>query len=286
MRATDGPGATTRFNGLRSRTLTVLWGLPVAVATIWIGGWLLAFGVALFTAVGAWELWTLGRRWGLGEPIRWELAPAALAVLAGVMGGRVGMGLGLVSGMAVLVIGSVVRAAAAHDPEGVRRVLDGGLWGMLTLIYIPWFMGHMLLLRAGPDGLYRTLLVVILVWGGDVAAYIVGGSFGRHRLAASISPGKSVEGAIAAMIFVAAAAAATSSLLRLPVWAGALLGACISGAGLAGDLWESLLKRGAHVKDSGGAVPGHGGVLDRFDSLLFAAPVAFWLLAAWSLVPR
>jgi len=125
------------------------------------------------------------------------------------------------------------------------------------------------------------LAVVLSTWAGDSAAYLSGRAFGQHKLAPMVSPGKTIEGAIGgflAAVLVSAAAFGLSGVL--PIWAGALVGAGIGASGQLGDLSESFLKRQAGVKDSGDLIPGHGGMLDRVDALLFAFPTAlllFWI---------
>jgi len=287
--ATGAPPAGAGLPDLGRRTLTILWGLPIVAACVWLGGFVLAGAVAVLTLVGLREFQALGRPFGAPRALRPEAVTAALVVLAGAALGS-HLSLALTLGLVLVVVGGVVRAAAARGGEALRGALCGTLWAMLALLYIPWLLGYALLLRGsapGPAGAARALVLVGAVWCGDVAAFLVGSRFGRHRLAAGISPGKTVEGALIAVAVAALLAAVLAGPLALPVWAAACAGAAIGGAGLAGDLWESLLKRGAEVKDSGGGVPGHGGVLDRFDSLLLAAPVAYWLLARvpWPQLP-
>ena len=121
------------------------------------------------------------------------------------------------------------------------------------------------------------LLAVIVV--SDSAQYYTGRAFGKRPLSPAISPKKTVEGAIGGVVFgTAAFAVGGSYLFGAPFWALALLGAAISLLGIVGDLFESLLKRSAGVKDSSQLIPGHGGVLDRIDSWLFAAPVYYMFL--------
>ena len=254
----------------------------MVVVVVLVGNWLFFVGVLVFTAVALREFWGIAQRWGIQEPLRWEIVPAAALVLIGSLLRGDAVDLGLASALTVLVVGAVVRAAATDGLMGMRCVLDGSIWAILSIIYIPWLVSHLVLVRAGPDGVIRTLGIIVLVWGADVLAYVVGSLLGRHRLAQTVSPGKSVEGAVAAVVFAAASGVLVSHWIVVAWWAGGILGGMLAAAGLVGDLWESLLKRGAQVKDSGGAVPGHGGLLDRFDSLLLAAPVAFWLFSAWS----
>jgi phosphatidate cytidylyltransferase len=120
---------------------------------------------------------------------------------------------------------------------------------------------------------------MVSVWGMDTAAYAVGRAIGRRKLCPGVSPGKTVEGALAALVAPAVLISAAGYRLGLPLHHGIILGGGIGVVGQAGDLFESMLKRRAGAKDSGTLLPGHGGILDRFDSLLFAAPLAYFYLS-------
>ena len=132
-----------------------------------------------------------------------------------------------------------------------------------------------------PVGMAWVLAVVLSTWAADSAAYLVGRAFGRHKLAPAVSPGKTVEGALGGLLAATLVSAAVFGVSgALPAWAGGLVGAGLGVCGQLGDLSESFLKRQAGVKDSGNLIPGHGGMLDRVDALLFAFPVAllmFWI---------
>lgn len=130
-----------------------------------------------------------------------------------------------------------------------------------------------------PRGLAWTLIVIVAIWCGDVAAYLVGRSLGRTPLLPRISPKKTVEGAVAAVVASALIAllGVVAFRLGLPWFVGLAFGALLSIAGQIGDLAESSLKRQVGVKDSGALIPGHGGMLDRMDAMLFALP-AGWLM--------
>ncbi|MFT4038469.1 MAG: phosphatidate cytidylyltransferase [Thermomicrobiales bacterium] len=136
-------------------------------------------------------------------------------------------------------------------------------------------------------GLAWALAVILGTWAGDSAAYLTGRAFGRHKLAPAVSPGKTIEGSLGGLIATAVVSALVFGASGvLPWWSGALVGLVIGVAGQLGDLSESFLKRQAGVKDSGSLIPGHGGMLDRIDALLFAFPaalLAWWLVAggAW-----
>ncbi len=276
------PGATEpRVHDLGRRTLTIAWGLPIVAACVWFGGWLLLLGAAVLAAAALVEFWPLGRPFGVGGALRWELGLGALVLLVGAYLGPGRFSGALGAAVLLVVVGGVIRAAATSGGESLRTALGATVWAILALLYIPWLLGYMVLLRdSGPGalGLHRAAGALAVVWVGDVVAFLGGGIFGRNRLATPISPGKTVEGAVAAVVAGAGAAALLSAWMALPAWAAILTGVALGAAGLAGDLWESLVKRAAAVKDSGTTVPGHGGVLDRFDSLLLGAPVAYWLL--------
>lgn len=269
-----------RGTGLLRRVLTMLWGLPLVAGCIWLGGWWLAAAAAVLCAAALWEFWSLGRHFGVAGAPRLEVWAGSALLLVGATLGPWPFSAALAVAVLLVLVGAVLRAVASGGGPALRGEVGTSVWSLLAILYIPWLLGHLLLLRGdGLAGLRLALLAVGLVWAGDVAAYLVGGVLGRHRLAAAVSPGKSVEGAVVAMAAAGAVGAAAAGWVHLPALAGALVGAVLAAAGMAGDLWESVLKRAAEVKDSGGGVPGHGGVLDRFDSLLLAMPVAYWLLA-------
>ena len=148
------------------------------------------------------------------------------------------------------------------------------------ILYVGLTMGHLLLTRALPDGVFLIFFVALVTWAGDTGAYYAGITFGHTRLAPAVSPNKTVEGLIGGcLLAVAAAVAARYSFLPIFTAAeAACLGVVLTLAGLAGDLSESMLKRSAGVKDSGALIPGHGGVLDRLDSLLFTAPTYYYYM--------
>ncbi|MBV9232275.1 MAG: CDP-archaeol synthase [Chloroflexi bacterium] len=177
-----------------------------------------------------------------------------------------------------------------------RQDLDGAMidWA-LTLaisIYVGWSTSFFLLLRGYepgaihigghpwlflPRGIWWLLATLLGVWGFDSAAFFAGRYFGRHRLAPRISPAKTWEGVLGGMVFsIAAGLLFTAIPLGVPWYLAILLGLLIGTAAVLGDLAESLIKRQTHVKDSGQIMPGHGGLLDRIDSLLFAVIVVYF----------
>lgn len=145
------------------------------------------------------------------------------------------------------------------------------------IVYIPVLLSYIILIRNGTDGATWIFLLVSLVFAGDIGAYYAGSYLGRHKLCPTISPKKTVEGSIGGLIanFVAGSFFVYFFLPLLP-WSTSILFFLVIGiAGQVGDLFESILKRSVNLKDSGVMLPGYGGLLDRVDSMLFAAPVAY-----------
>ncbi len=124
-------------------------------------------------------------------------------------------------------------------------------------------------------GTWPTLWYIFIIWANDVGAYLVGSTVGRHKLCPRVSPLKTWEGAFGGLVFGVATGVAGAYAMDWDVWFWAGLSVIAVVTGVVGDLMESMFKRAAHVKDSGGLLPGHGGILDRFDSLIFSAPFIF-----------
>jgi phosphatidate cytidylyltransferase len=171
------------------------------------------------------------------------------------------------------------------------QVLPDTAQGLFGLIYIAYPLTLVPLLWKQEDGPALVLFLMVCVWSGDIAALYIGRAFGKHKLAPRLSPGKTWEGSVASIVGSMLAAglviivsdaltARGNTLLHIsePIWQSLLLAAILNVAAQLGDLLESAIKRGAGVKDSGTMLPGHGGILDRIDALLLAAPVLWFIL--------
>ena len=150
---------------------------------------------------------------------------------------------------------------------------DSSVWEIVFkqvvgIIYIPLFLSYIVLIRNGDNGVLWIFLLLSVVFMGDTGAYYLGSYFGKHKLCPAISPNKTVEGALGGL----AANLGSGALFKV---LSVLFFISIGLAGQVGDLFESQIKRVAHIKDSGAILPGHGGILDRIDAVLFAAPVAY-----------
>ena len=157
-----------------------------------------------------------------------------------------------------------------------RRPGDSAL--ITGMHYIGLTLSYLLVIRGLPEGALLIFFVVLVTWAGDTGAYVAGKSLGRHALAPAISPKKTYEGLAGGLVFACLLALIAREwfLPRLSPGDCLLLSLLLTAAGLAGDLAESAVKRSAGIKDSGALIPGHGGMLDRLDSLLFTAPVFYY----------
>ena len=208
----------------------------------------------------------------------WLAAGCAALTCAGVWSGA-GSGHVLAALLvAFAVMGSISLVRWNGGPEALASVATAAF----SSIYLGLPIGALVLIRAeqGAAGLFLLMLTVMV---SDTAQYYTGRTFGRRPLAPTISPKKTIEGALGGFVFGALAFALLGArwlpdpAFSMPIRVA--LGVVIVAAGIAGDLFESMLKRSAGVKDSSSLIPGHGGVLDRIDALLFAAPVYFLALA-------
>jgi phosphatidate cytidylyltransferase len=239
----------------------VAWG-PVWLFTV----------LVLALAVGAQlELYRMFAEAGVEADRLAGLVLGALVVLA--FAGRPVM-LPLALSLAVIV---VVTLGLRRD-AGAERAWAGVTLTLLGVCYCAWLLGHAVWLRALPGGRALTLYALGVTWCGESAAYFVGRRFGRRLLAPRVSPGKTVEGGVAQLIASGGAALVGAPLVSLSLPEAAAVGLLLGGVGQVGDLSESFLKRSAGAKDAGRLIPGHGGLLDRLDSLLFNVPALYYWL--------
>ncbi|RZA06698.1 MAG: hypothetical protein EOP11_09645 [Proteobacteria bacterium] len=219
---------------------------------------------------------------GAGKHLRWVSAAAGLGLSLWLsMQYPYAVEAIYLAALAVLLRG-LWRAHRASSPEQVGTEFmhsQGRVFGLIYLIVFPSFVPQIHALARGPQLL---LLLLLIIWLGDTAAYYGGKSLGRNKLSLNVSPGKTREGAYVAIAACAILAACFQVwvLPEIPAWKLILIAVLSSVIAQAGDLLESLMKRAYQVKDSGSLIPGHGGVFDRFDSLILTAPFFYFLLRA------
>jgi len=258
------------------RVLTGIVGIPIFLGLLYVGQWPFLVLVAGMGLIAFYEYARLVRAMGFRPSLPLGAAATVALVLAAGLLPPHGVHVGAVAALATLVI--LIRAL--FRPEEFSA-LDG----LLTLagVFYVGLLSYLVLLRrlgggAGWDaGLAWSGMAFLCTWSADTLAYFVGVTWGRHKLAPKISPHKSVEGLLGGVAGAALAGLLWGPAIALPRWQGAVLGAAIALVAAAGDLVESALKRSAGAKDAGRLLPGHGGVLDRFDSSLFVLPFVYFI---------
>jgi phosphatidate cytidylyltransferase len=257
-----------------SRLAVVAAGLPIVLGSAYLGGWFLFTLVAVGGLVALHEFYRLAR----------ALRPLVLAgyggTVAGLLGAHIDGAAWMLGGFLLTFVLAFVFAAVSETRQSTTVAIAA------TVLGAGWIglgLGHLLLLRDfDPDGRLAIITVLLTVFVSDTLAYVAGRVAGRHKMSPTVSPGKTWEGFTAgaiAGVFTTFLALYKEDLLD-DTWRALVLGAVIVGAATIGDLFESLVKRDLGTKDTGRILLGHGGVLDRVDSLLFAAPAAYYTLLA------
>ncbi|WP_318214613.1 phosphatidate cytidylyltransferase [Streptomyces sp. SCL15-6] len=232
--------------------------------------------IAIAVVVGLWELTTrLQERKGIKAP----LVPLAIGGAAMVVAGYVRGAEGAWIAMALTAL-AVLVWRMTEPPEGYLRDVTAGLF---AAFYVPFLATFVAMMLMADDGPWRVLTFLLLTVVSDTGAYAVGWRFGRTKLAPRISPGKTREGLLGAVGFAMVAGALCMQFLidDGSWWQGLLLGLAVAASATLGDLGESMIKRDLGIKDMGTLLPGHGGIMDRLDSLLPTAPVVWLLLVVF-----
>ncbi|MDI6740899.1 MAG: phosphatidate cytidylyltransferase [Candidatus Edwardsbacteria bacterium] len=284
------------FPALLPRALVAVFGIPLTIGAAWLGGWWITAFASLVSVIGLWEFNGLAKAKGYPMFIGWAMAAGLVIVI-----GQQYQIAHVLAGVSVLLFLLFTYLVLR---QRIANAIGRLGFTMLGVVYVPGLFAHMIALRQldpltgtgwaqrivvqelcklshdfiANFGFYLLALTMALIWINDTAAYFVGMRLGKRRLAPAISPKKSVEGFAGGLIVTCGAAVALKHawLRGLSLRDAIILGAGIVLIGTLGDLFESLLKRDAGIKDSGNILPGHGGILDRFDSLLFAAPFVYW----------
>jgi len=268
-----------------NRWLTALVALPPLMGILLEKSGILFVGLlGLVCAAAVWEYFSVFV-YASGKPARTYDRTAALFCGLGIVGAAwfpLPTDLNQLLFLALFVFAAIGLAGFKRDPSA----FDTMARGVLCIVYIPVLLSTLVLLRRGQAGRQWAALTVALVFAADTGAYYAGSILGRHKLCPGISPGKTVEGAFGGIVADLLVGLGFKQLLMPYLGWGPCMLLCLLAAlaGLTGDLFESMLKRSVNIKDSGSLLPGHGGILDRIDSLLFAAPAVYVFRELWVIV--
>ncbi len=276
------------LSSLSKRLVTAVIAIPIVVAIAYYGGWVAFAGVVAIMGLGIYELNVMFRKIGY-HPLTWFSFLVGLAFFVGAMPFFASWhSLITTATISGLVLGSLCWLLMRRQVG--TALLDWALTLVMTL-YLAWPISYLLTLRGMQPGIntprFWWLMVVLFgVWAFDSGAFFTGRFFGRHLLAPAISPKKTWEGVIGGtLLALAAVFVFTRPIVPAVAWYHVLaLGVLVSFAATVGDLAESLIKRQANVKDSGSFFWGHGGVLDRIDSIIFASVVVYFYVALTLLI--
>jgi phosphatidate cytidylyltransferase len=277
------------------RIVTAVVLIAIVFAIVFLGQlWMITLFAAVVAELAAYEYLQLANLSGAKIPL-WWMAAATAMIFVVTFAWPTEAQLPVLSALAFLLF------AVSGFLAPLARVLPDTAAGLFGLVYIAYPLSLLPLIWNRDDGKALLVFLMLCVWAGDVAALYIGKNFGKNKLAPRLSPGKTWEGSVASLLgsmLVAACvfwigdalSARGNTILHIqePLWQLMLLAVVLNAAAQLGDLLESAIKRGAGVKDSGTMLPGHGGVLDRIDALLLAAPVLWYamLIKDWLHVGR
>lgn len=256
--------------------LSALIFAAIFLGSLFTTQWVFAVFIAVLVSIALFELVAAFRAYGRRVPRVGALAGSLIIVGATALGGAQGSLLGLFVATVMLVLWRLVEGLVPAWEVPPKTLAKDVFAGVFSLVYVPFIGAFTVLLRDTPRGEWWVFALVLIVVSVDVGAFVAGVTLGKHKMTPTISPNKTWEGfAGAAVLAVIAAIAISVTALQQPWWVGLILGvACLFTATI-GDLAESLIKRNLGVKDMSSWIPGHGGFLDRLDSLLPSAVAVY-----------
>ena len=263
---------------LAKRLQIVIALIPIVVGLIAAGGWWFAGLATLLVGIAAWEYWHIFSQGGYAPSLPLLVIGATSLVLIRHQFGFVGSDVFLTVFLFAAVMYHVIALERGHQ----RAACDFAITVAGT-VYLGWTAAYFVSLRNLPDGLWWIMTVLPASWFADSGAYLIGSHFGKHKFAPLISPKKTWEGYFGGIIISIVATMLLSQLwhLQFPMLTaleGGVLALCVATLSPMGDLGVSLIKRQFGVKDSGKLLPGHGGAMDRLDSLLWAVPIGYYVV--------
>jgi phosphatidate cytidylyltransferase len=264
-------GRDARTTLLMKRVVTALILIPAIVYIVQFAPAAVCIGVILIVMLMA-----------LQEYLSLVEIPVSFRIVSGVIGGCATLVHIWPQFYVPLLIGPMVLLTLAlFSGLELAAAVQSTVSCFFGAAYVGGLMGFLVAIRMWSGGEDFLMMLLIIIWAGDSFAYFAGRSFGRHKLSPTVSPNKTWEGAVAGFVFgiIAAVACKFTFIPQIQLVHAIGLGAVVGIFGQIGDLCESMIKRAAKVKDSGGIIPGHGGMLDRVDSLLFGAPAMYYYLS-------
>lgn len=267
-----GLGVVPERSQLRQRLLSAAVFIPILLVIIWFGPlWLFSLLIAAVALLGAIEFYRLATHGGWQPSVVLGVAFTLFLIADAYFAEPRATEILIPAAVALPLLWLLLRSRG-------EKTLANWLWTVGGIFYIGWMLGHFIPLRELEQGRDWVILALFTTFAADSGAYLIGRAWGRHLMVPKISPGKTWEGTFAGIIAGIAAAVALNAILGLPVsyWQVSILGFLIAAVAFAGDLVESMLKRSTGVKDSGRLVPGHGGILDRLDSVVFTVVLVYY----------
>jgi len=263
---------------LAKRVASALVFIPVCLMIVILGGWLFTVSATLILCVAAWEFW---RMFTQGQN-----SPNAYILIGGV--GMLSLARAFPTHDLVGFVLSffVLCAMGIHTlayEKGANHTATDFAITVSGLIYVGWLGSYLILLRFLPDGLYWIILSILGVGFSDMGAYLIGSTIGKHKISARVSPGKSLEGYLGGVVCAVMFGAIFGLLVEpyspsITPLIGAILCLVVSVVAIMGDMGESMLKRQFNLKDSSNLIPGHGGILDRIDTWLWAGAISYHII--------
>ncbi|WP_276874048.1 phosphatidate cytidylyltransferase [Dialister micraerophilus] len=265
---------------MKTRIITAIIGIILVLGLIILGNWILTFAVLAIAGIALTEYGCMLER--LGIKIRFKISCIFLALI--ILSAYTGILKFFVSGLFgsfLILCFSILKIS--------KKSINDLMYTVFGVLYLGIGFGSLLFLRQNNEffdiglssinnGVFTILFALIGTWASDSFAYLVGKRFGKHKMAPHISPNKTLEGLFGGIVGTIVLCSIFSIYFGLVLWKGVLCGAIVSVVAPIGDLFESYLKRACDVKDSGKLLPGHGGMLDRFDSILFVSPAMLIVL--------
>ena len=276
-RATASPSGTKA--GRAGRNIPTAIGVGVSLGALVLASLLIRKEgfLAVVVVASCWAVWELRDGLARGK-INVPLVPSMVGAIAMITASFVGGGQALTVCFGLTCI-SLLLWCVSDGAQGSIRDITGGIF---VAAYVPLLASFSSLLLWAPDGAKRVIVFIGVTICSDIGGFAVGVIAGRHPMSPSVSPKKSWEGAAGSVVFCVMAGVGTVTvMLGGSWWAGAILGLAVAISATVGDLTESTIKRDLGIKDMGSILPGHGGLMDRMDSLLLSAPVAWAILTAF-----